>query len=48
MSATTRRTFLAAGALFSGVPLAPARATPEAMAETAPPTGRDARWGTRS
>ena len=33
MSGTTRRTFLAAGALFSVVPLAPARATPEAMAE---------------
>ncbi len=33
MSGTTRRTFLAASALFSVVPLAPARATPEAMAE---------------
>lgn len=33
MSGTTRRTFLAGSALFSVVPLAPARATPEAMAQ---------------
>ena len=33
MSATTRRTFLAGSALLSIVPLAPARATPEAMAQ---------------
>ena len=33
MSATTRRTFLAGSALLSVVPLAPARATPEAMAQ---------------
>jgi sulfur-oxidizing protein SoxY len=33
MSGTTRRTFLAGSALLSVVPLAPARATPEAMAQ---------------
>ena len=33
MSGTTRRTFLAGSALLSVVPLAPARATPDAMAQ---------------